>query len=126
MIYSENFYGFNWSPDFLKEMTEMLIHGLTNLHMSLNEAIEKKEADIYIKKLMRTQFALVLVNNENLYFTSYQIKKHLLEKPASEINFQLIDSFRKICNDEIYNLTKKLDRFKKFYPTHRAGQMMYQ
>ncbi len=114
MIYPENFYGYRYDQEFVKEMTTLLIISLTDLHESLNDAMVKNEPSIFIKKLIHSQFCLVLINNENLNFTSGQIKKIMTGRSAIEPSFQLVESFRKSCSDEICRLTEKLGYFEKF------------
>ena len=116
MIYPKSFYSYRYDTDFIKEMTALLLISLNDLYKSVNEAMTENEPRIFLRKLNRSQFALVLINSENLNFTTRQIKQTMLSHSCSEISFQLLHSFRKACLVEIGILTEKLGYFERSSP----------
>ncbi|MEY4930139.1 MAG: hypothetical protein RI909_863 [Bacteroidota bacterium] len=114
MIYPDSFYSYRYDPEFVKEMTTLLISNLTDLSKSLNEAIIKNEPNLFIQQLTFSQFALVLVSNEDLSLTTYQIKKGMTENSSIEESFHLVAPFKKLCSYEINRLNQKLSHFEKF------------
>lgn len=116
MIYPKNFYSYRYDADFIKEMTALLLISLNDLYKSVNESITENEPRIFLRKLNRSQFALVLINSENLNFATNQIKQTMLKQSSSEVSFQLLHAFRKACLIEISILTEKLGYFDKVSP----------
>ena len=94
-------------------MTTLLITNLNDLSKSLNEAIIKNEPNIFIQQSSFSQFALVLICNEDLSFTTNQIKKGMMESSSIEASFHLIAAFKKSCAYEITRLNQKLSHFEK-------------
>lgn len=114
MNHSNTLYGYEYHPGFIKEMTGLLINNLTDLYHGLNEAIVKNEPKIYVQRLNQSHFVLILINNQNLISLTQEIRNILVVRPSDGIDFQILNSFRKSCMQEIDMLTKKLSSLEKF------------
>ena len=116
MIHSNNLYGHEFHPGFIKEMTGLLINNLTNLYNGLNEAVIKNEPKIYNQRLNQSHFVLILINNQNLITITNTIKEIMALPSSDGIDFKILNSFRKSCMQEINMLTEKLAIFERLDP----------
>lgn len=111
MIYSKKYIEYDFS--FLKEITELIIINLTELNDGLTKGNTNKAAQSACN-FCRSKITLNLIGNGKLLVSAEQISEILKVKSISEVDPFFIDSFQKLCNKEIKNLSERIKYYERY------------
>ncbi len=112
MIYSKKYIEYDFY--FLKEITELMVIQLTELSDGLAKGINPNNVAHCARKICHSKFAFYLIGNGKLLAHAEQISKILKTRSISELDPFLIDSFDKLCNQALRNLSARIKYYESF------------
>ena len=112
MIYSKKY--IEYDLVFLKEITELIIANLTELNEDLDRGIRSHDLTGFLKNLHQSKITLSLIGNSKLLAKAEQMSKTLKVKSVSREDLVLLESFQRVCNQEIKNLYARLTYYENY------------
>ena len=112
MIYSKKYCAYDFT--FIKEITELIITNLTELIDELDRGVSLNDLSGFLKNLHQSKITLNLIGNNKLIARAEQISKMQKVKSISEQDQLLVQSFQKVCKQEIINLYRRLIYYENY------------
>ncbi len=111
MIYSKKYIEYDFT--FLLEITELIIKNLTELNESLSRC-SSYEVIQCSRYFCKSKITLTLIGNGKLLVNAEQMIEILKVKSFSEVDPVFIDSFQKLCNQELKNLSSRIKYYESY------------